>query len=209
MRDPNLVLKLLRTDPATACALFGFVVRGQMLNQAMGGPCSLSCSIVNGVYQIDVNPGSGDWFIPFAQGAARYCDVPQGQRDGTLVVTFPMNGCALEVHGYRNVNRMYHDSDGNAMPDVDTKVHRPKFRAESRVYEGAGARAETIFSRFLRPFRKQIGQNFEHTLVSVKSGSRWHVYQTAVVTTMHMDTGSRSSWQIKDGPPVTLGSFAD
>jgi len=54
-----------------------------------------------------------------------------------------------------------------------------------------------------------IGQNFEHTLICVKTGGRWDVYQTAVVTTMNMESGDRHAFQVIHGPPVSLGSFDD
>ena len=115
-----LTLASLRATPAVECARSGFICRGALLNSALGGPCSLSCQTFSGVYQIDVAAGAGDWFIPFASGAARYCDIPRGQPDGTLVVTYPMNGCALEVHRRTTGNRFYHDSDGRSMPVIDT-----------------------------------------------------------------------------------------
>ena len=207
MRDPAQVLAMLRTNPKTACAARGFICRGAMLNGAIGGGCTLTCTIANGVYQLGVGAGAGDWFIPFAAGAARYCDVPRGQPNGTLVVTFPMNGCALEVHGRVSGNRFYHDSDGQHMPNVDTNFNTTKFRGEADLYEGVGARSEVIFER--SHGRDVISQNFEHTLICVKNGARWNVYQTAVVTTVNTRTGVHSRWQIKDGPPVELGSFAD
>src|SRR5262249_50723524 len=201
------VLAMLRTSPNTACAAWGFICRGAMLDGPIGGGCTLTCTIANGVYQLDVSAGAGDWFIPFKAGAARNCDVPRGQPDGTLVVTFPMNGCALEVHSRVSGNRFYHDSDGKHMPNVDGNFNTPKFRAEADLYEGVGARAQEVCGRDFG--RDLIGQNFEHTLICVKNGARWHVYQTAVVTTVNTKTGAHSRWQIKDGPPVQLGSFAD
>jgi hypothetical protein len=79
MRNPAQVLAMLRTNPKTACAAWGFICRGAMLNGPVGGGCTLTCTISNGVYKLGVNAGAGDWFIPFAAGAARYCDVPRGQ----------------------------------------------------------------------------------------------------------------------------------
>jgi hypothetical protein len=180
-----------------------------MLNAPFGAGCTLNCTISNGVYQLNVAAGAGDWFIPFAAGAARYCDVPRGQPNGTLVVTFPMNGCALEVHGRITGNRLYHDSDGAHMPNTDANYNTVRFRVDANAYEGVGARAAQIFARYPNDGRAVIGQNFEHTLICVKQGARWDVYQTAVVTTVNTTDGSRSSWQIKEGPPMSLGSFAD
>jgi hypothetical protein len=205
MRPADQVLALLRTDPKTACSAWGFMCRGAPLSAMLGGSCTLTCTASDGVYTVDVAAGGTDWFIPFGAGAARYCDVPAGEPDGTLVVTFPMNGCALEVHPTLNGNRFYHDSDGKHMPNLDTAA---KARVDADMYEGPGARASSIFARY-DGSRGVMGQNFEHTLVCVKRGGFWNVYQTAVVTTMKLSDGSRDSWQIKDGPPVHLGVFAD
>lgn len=207
MKPAGQVLALLRTQPKTACAAWGFMCRGLPLSGMLGGGCTLTCTENNGVYDIDVAAGGADWYIPYGASAARYCDVPTGQPDGTLVVTFPMNGCALEVHASPtpNHNRFYHDADGKHMPNLDTAA---KVRVDADMYEGPGARASTIFSRY-DGSRGTIGQNFEHTIVCVKQGGFWNVYQTAVVTTMDTNGGSLSSWQIKDGPPVHLGVFAD
>lgn len=206
MKPAGQVLALLRTNPATTCAAWGFMCRGAALNNAIGGACALVCTTNDGVYTITVNAGGGtDWYIPFAAGTARYCDVPNGQPNGTLVVTFPMNGCALEVHPTLNGNRFYHDSDGKHMPVLNTVA---KVRVNADMYEGEGAKAMTACARH-DGSRGIIGQNFEHTIICVKDGGLWNVYQTAVVTTMNMKTQEHSSWQIKDGPPVHLGVFAD
>ena len=205
MKPAAQVLALLRTRPAMACAAWGFMCRGDALTNAVGGGCTLACTENNGVYNLGVTAGGTDWYIPFGAGAARYCDVPTGQPNGTLVVTYPMNGCALEVHPIVNGNRFYHDSDGRNMPAVATAA---KLRADADMYEGPGARAMGVVSRF-DGSRGVMAQNFEHTLICVKDGGFWNVYQTAVVTTMKLSDQSRTSWQIKDGPPVHLGVFAD
>ncbi len=205
MKPAAQVLAMLRTNPATACAAWGFMCRGAVLSGMLGGGCTLTCTENNGVYTITVTAGGADWYIPFGAGVARYCDIPIGEPNGTLVVTFPMNGCALEVHRIGNFNRFYHDSDGHNMPVLATIA---KIRVDADMYEGIGARASSVFARY-DGSRGVIGQNFEHTLVCVKNGGFWNVYQTAVVTTMSTHDGALSSWQIKDGPPVHLGVFAD
>jgi hypothetical protein len=208
MRPPAQVLAALRATPRSACKAYGFTCRGAMLSTtAVGGPCALNCVVNDTVYQIDVTVGAGDWFIPFAAGTALHCDVPRGQPNGTMVVTFPMNGCALAVHRRVSGNRFYHDSDGRHMPAVDPDYNTLVFRANAALYEGAWARASEVFQRTERG--PLAPQNFEHTLICIKQGPRWEVYQTAVVTTVNMTNGATNSWQIKDGPPVSLGSFLD
>lgn len=207
------LLVALRNNPANACADNGYICRGAPLGAAVGGGCTLTCETYSTVYKINVVAGGPDWFIPFAQGQARHCDIPRGQPNGTLVVTFPMNGCALEVHRRTTGNRFYHDSDGNSMPAVDTNYATQVFRANAAAIEGPGSRLETIFAAHPSgadaPEGAVIGQNFEHTIICVKNGARWDVYQTAVITTLNTGTGERLAFQVPNGPPVHLGHFND
>jgi hypothetical protein len=211
MPPAPLRLANLRANPATECANNGFICRGGLLSSAIGGPCTLTCQTFSTVFQIDVAAGAGDWFIPFAQGSARYCDIPRGQPNGTLVVTFPMNGCALEVHRRTTGNRFYHDSDGNSMPNnVNANFANQVHRVTANTYEGVGARAAAIFAQHNdEGGGTLIGQNFEHTLICVKNGPQWDVYQTAVVTTIETTSGDRHAFQVIAGPPIALGSFND
>ncbi|WP_157637436.1 hypothetical protein [Burkholderia ubonensis] len=177
------------------------------MSGGVGGRCTLTCSEGAGVYVIEVTAGGTDWFVPYAPGMAGHCDVPRGMPNGTLVVTYPMNGCALEVHSNGAANRFYHDADGSHMPNLSGAT--AKCRIDISLYEGFGARAETIFSRYTDSDARIFQQNFEHTIICVKTGVNWNVYQTAVVTTICMRDGQREFWQIKHGPPVHLGVFED
>lgn len=194
------VLEMLRGKPAMAVAAYGFVVRGQMLRDAVGGGCALTCTRIglSGVYRLDVGPGQRDWFIPFSQGQARYVNVPKNQPDGTLVVTYPMNGCALEVAGMTGCNRFFHDSDGKSMPQGNRDA---KARIE---YDTMAGPDENLFVKFQRALQAgPIAGNFEHTIICVKSGGMWSVYQTCVIT------AGAEVYQVKDRVPSLLGAFAD
>jgi len=205
-------LVALRTNTAAECAANGYVVRGALLTSAVGGPCTLTCQTFSTVFQLDIAGGGGHFFIPYSHGEARYCDIPRGRPNGTLVVTTPMNGCALEVHRRTTGNRFYHDADGNSMPAVDARYATRVFRADAAAL-APNNKAETIFNSFPsgadNPEVGVIGQNFEHTVVCVKNGARWDVYQTAVVTTLNMATNERIAFKVGDGPPVHLGHFDD
>ncbi len=212
-------LVALRNNTAAECAANGFVCRGAgVLNAAVGGGCTLTCQTFSTVFQIDVAVGGPDWFIPYGGGEARFCDIPRGQPNGTLVVTYPMNGCALEVrrHG-ANTNRFYHDADGNSMPAAGAAGHpaaaHQQFRADAAAIAGPGARAEAIFAAHPTGMDAEdgeaYGQNFEHTVICVKNGANWDVYQTAVIITAIMGTGNQLAFMVPDGPPVHLGQFAD
>lgn len=210
------VLRLLRTMPRNVCASKAFICRAAdgSLSAPLGGPCRLTCEVENGAYRIEVAGGGGmDFFIPYAMGAARYCDVPRGVPDGTLVVTFPMNGCALEVQAKGRVNRFFHDADGNSMPAGDRNA---KCRIDADAYEGAGAKAATTFTAFPSAMDTDdgiVGKNFEHTIICVKKGDVWSVYQTAVVISQAIVggglVGSPRYTHVTGGPPVQIGAFAD
>ncbi|WDS37811.1 hypothetical protein [Pseudoxanthomonas sp.] len=209
------VLKLLRTMPKNVCASRAFICRAAdgSLQEAVGGSCRLNCEMEDGAYRIEVARGGGmDFFIPYGHGAARYCDVPRGAPDGTLVVTFPMNGCALEVQAKGRVNRFFHDADGNSM----TGDRHAKCRIEADTYEGPGAKAAGKFSDLpsaMDTIDGVIGTNFEHTIICVKKGDLWNIYQTAVVVTRAISggemVGSPSYRHVSNGPPVHIGVFAD
>lgn len=203
------VLGLLRTMPQEVCASRGFICRGDVLTGNLGGSCGLSCNFANGAYQIDVTAGGTDYFIPFQQGAASYCDVPRGVRDGTLVVTFPMNGCALEVcDNGDGKNRFFHDSDGRSMPGQ----RRAKCRIDADMYEGPGSPARSRYASLINPYAESgfVGGGYEHTLVCVKKGRLWNVYQTATVTLMDAGNAALKRYvKVTGGTPVHLGVFED
>ena len=205
MKTGPEVLALLRTGPSIAVAAWGFIVRGACLGAAAGGGATLTCAHEDGgVYRIAVTIGGPDFYIPFGQSEARYCDVPSGQGDGALVVTYPMNGCALEVRATATGNRFYHDSDGRSMGAV---AGVQKLRADYSSMRGAERqRAEEVFGRARTGM---VGQNFEHSIFCIKSGTRWKVYSSTVVTFMSTRTGARECWQIKDYVPYELGEFDD
>lgn len=208
MKDGATVLAALRGAPAIAIAAWGFIVRGLPLIDALGGQCTLTCGRYrqSSIYLMDVARGGADWYIPYGHGEARYCDVPQGQPNGTLVVTFPMNGCALEVRFVAGQNRFYHDADGNSMPAPAPGVL--KFRATAADYQGPD---RTAHMRALRYFDGAVQAQlddpnqggYEHNVFCLKRGGQWQVYASAVIRL------NGDAWQIKDRIPYHLGDFDD
>lgn len=208
----HTVLANLRANPAVAIAAWGFIVRGGPLSDQNGGGCTLACARYrqSSIYQISVARGGNDWYIPYAHDEARHCDVPRNQPNGTLVVTFPMNGCALEVRLVAGQNRFYHDADGNSMPNDPPGVR--KIRVEAPDYEGPD---RVTHERALRYFsieaqnaltERNLDPNtggYEHSVLCVKQNGRWHVYGSCNIRL------NDDAWQIKDRVPTHLGSFDD
>lgn len=137
--------------------------------------------------------------------------MPAGQPNGTLVVTFPMNGCALEVRDVGGgINRFYHDADGNSMPPIPPG--NQKFRATAVDYQGA---QRIVHERSLRWFdhavqndrlNRNLAPNaggYEHNVICVKDGANWKVYASANIRL------NGDAWQVKDNVPYSLGMFAD
>ena len=205
-------LALLRSQPKVAIATHGFVTRGLALRDAVGTHCTLTCSQLNqsSIFKIEVTAGAGDWYIPFIQGGARYCDVPQGEANGTIVVTYPMNGCALEVRSLGGNHRFYHDSDGNSMPGNPGGVL--EIRVTADAYEGPNATARFKSMRYFGPDKPNQG-GYEHGIFCVKVGTKWEVYSSAtIVLNMYnedLQLIRRDGFQVKDEVPAFLGSFDD
>jgi hypothetical protein len=202
MKPGNAVLALLRHQPKTAISAWGFIVRGGPLSNPQGGGCTLTCQQYrnSSIYQIDVAAGGPDWYIPFGYREARYCDVPSGQPNGTLVVTFPMNGCALSVHATGTGNRFFHDSDGNSMGGL--VLGAEKVRVTYADYTGPDNTAHERSLRYFGPDKDNAG-GYEHSIICVKEGGEWGVYASAVIRL------NADAWQIKDRVPYAVGRFAD
>ncbi len=226
-------LAYLRKDPKNACLAYGFVCRGDLLlNSLMGQQCRLRCyKDLGGVYRIEVEEGAGDWYIPYRHGKAFYCDVPKGQPDGTMVVTFPMNGCALEVVGQHNANRFFHDADGTSMPAGDRvsklRIDYDEYAGKDREAENYVTRNSLVKNKNIRQLEPDLqvevpisgydnlGSNFEHTLICIKRGTLWTVYQTVVAATTlwrkgdENDSGKIEYAHIKQRVPIVIGIFQD
>lgn len=150
-----------------------------------------------------------DWYIPWAENAAKSILVPFGQPDGTLVVTYPMNGCALEVRQEVAGNRFFHDADGKNMPNSTVL---PKFRADYRRYGGIH---DPVAAEYFE-MRDSEGETKTHPyppqfhIFVVKKGGSWHVCQTASMRMIYMDTQSFYRVKVfKRQIEHHLGSFAD
>jgi hypothetical protein len=129
--------------------------------------------------------GTGDYFFPYANGMGPVgaCQVPDGCSDGTLVLTGGMNGCALQVDKHRGYKMWYHDANGKQLAKRGTygearEGNAPLCRVEYDTYAGPLQLGRMSASRGKNP------SVFQHTILSVKRGSRWLVVQTGILMPM-------------------------
>lgn len=220
MKNGAAVLGVLRSKPKTAISAWGFISRGDCLSDQVGGNAALRCVRYGqtSIYQIQVARGGTDYYIPYRSGEARYCDVPRGRPDGTLVVTFPMNGCALEVHRRPNGDlRFFHDADGKSMAPLPMGGHRVRvFRATYGDMSGASEPAIAAFQREQSRAESKglhFMGNFEHNIYCIKISGKWQVYASACVlsrmVTDLLEERANDAWQIKNDVPYFLGEFDD
>lgn len=243
-RPASTVLAELRSNPEKIFKNFGFIVkRDQKIvlptenstidinissDDQVGGRCKIECVYIDDVYQLSVKLGDSynDWYIPYRSNQSLHCDVPKGLPNGTLIVTFPMNGCALEVHSSISTNRFYHDHDGKFMPETDPYSWKPKFRVESAVYEGKNS---PLFTHFVKKSsatsmtkfeendkntedesnaNRWAALSMEHSIIIIKRGEYWFVYQTAVYGSTNKFL-EKNKYKKIPGPPIFLGQFLD
>jgi hypothetical protein len=181
---------LLRTDPAAATTKYGFRVESSVYTAGtLGGPCALICSEVGGnIYQLRAQQGSGDFFFPYVgpdKGGVGVCIVPMGQRDGVMVVTGGMNGCALQVNWSDNSFYFYHDTDGK---NLRNKLTPGEVICSVNYDQYAGA--DKLGEKKVEESRKDKGGYFgyyslyyEYYLITVRRKGMWQVYASALMRT--------------------------
>ncbi len=208
-------LNLLREDPAHASSIAGFVVRpaNGFDGHNYAGRCKITCSEYaessrsRKVYELNIqaDPTGHDWYIPFTDGQAKSTHVPFNQPNGSLVVTYPMNGCALEVREEWQGNRFYHDSNGKCMSPL--AINNQKMRVDYDMQ--AGPNEVAINKLTSDQDSSRFGANFEHSLVCVKHNDQWRVHATAVILFRRCSDSGLCC--IKDVPevPHNFGEFID
>ena len=181
MTDVNFI----RTRPDIAMKACGFIVRPRDDQYYQSGRCSVTCRPLFptriAILDVLLTDKGGDWYCGYEENEALSVLVPFGQPDGTLILTYPMNGCALDVRCEPGGNRIYHDFNGVSMPlspegnqtlRVTADHYMDRFDRHSWRIERVAYRAGLKKGCY--------GYSFEHTLICVKQGSSWGVYNTAV-----------------------------
>ena len=145
----------------------------------------------------------GDWFFPYRHKVGM-CIVPVGQPEGTLVLTGGMNGCTLTVYQHSGNFYFYHDNNGLYLRDMNPGPPGELVcNVPYRSYGGPldiGQKQATDLTKSMK-----MPVNFQHTLITVRSGARWKVYVTGVHS--YGITGKHSKFT----PGITslITSFAD
>lgn len=222
------VIEKLRVDPETACESWSYKVSPKNdFNIQYGSLEGKQCCVVaelpvgdakdnKGVYQLTVQNGNGDWYIPFVARKAAYCDVPIKPQKGTLVVTPGMNGCALRIYRLNDHFRFYHDADGKNMPANppgdpvrsieyddyagDQNIGVIKSTASMRTLTGLDDEPADDATQNNKKNKKnkkdkknkkginQANAMFSYALISVFDGDRWSVFAPGEMTTIVIDS---------------------
>ena len=167
----------------------------------------------NGIVTLNIHltDEGRDWYCGYREHDAKSLLVPFGQPNGTLILTFSMSGCALEVRREKEGNRIYHDYNGVNMPQSldGTKA----LRVTASQYMDSYDRP------FIRAARKALrtgqycGFSFGH-LICIKQGSYWKVYNNAISHIYELNPYSaqiinHEYYQAKDHIQCELGYFSD
>jgi hypothetical protein len=201
----------IRADAGFCFLTFGFVVSNEVyVRGAVGGACLIDCQHLSGnVYQLVAKQGFGDYFYPYVNGnpGVGECTVPVGRAaNGAMVVTGGMNGCALQVNRVGNNFVFYHDNNGNSlaqmMPAAQGQV---ACRVTFNDYAG-GNLADNLVDKLSDQHRGTTPKTrfgYDFFLITVKAGTKWEVYSSALLR-KGVET---TSWWSGDGVEVTFKPF--
>ena len=213
-------LTFLRMRPSDAVRTTGFMIQINHTEHTQSGRCNVDCipmSNSNRLVTLDIHlTDSGkDWYCGYERGGMKAVLVPFGQPDGSLILTYPMNGCTLEVRREKEGNRIYHDCNGNRItPSLDgTKALRVTADHYMDCHDRNFYRIARVSLRIalIRGY-KGYGFNFGHTIICVKQGGYWNVYNNAISHAYEIEPGADKRknhmyYQAKDYMKYELGSF--
>ncbi|KOY03200.1 hypothetical protein [Pseudomonas nunensis] len=201
-------LALLRARPEVFFTTYGVFMSYKAGHDGNGGKCSLILkkTTAANTYELEIGNEAGtDWFLPFRDKRAEFIDVPKGQPDGTLVVTHPMNGCALSVHETTSGQlRFFHDSDGKCMGELPSETGAEKFRVTASTYRSG----MTLDEEENKLRKMNMIQNTVNAIISVKRGVNWEIYNSAIITIFNFEMERVPIWITKN-IPYKLGSFIE
>ncbi|MCW7554581.1 hypothetical protein NX722_18550 [Endozoicomonas gorgoniicola] len=216
-----LDLAFLRLRPFDAVRTTGFIVQLDGEEYFLSGRCNVTgMPFINNdrivILNVRLTDAGEDWYCGYKYNDVKSLFVPFGQPDGTLILTFPMSGCALEVRREEEGNRIYHDDRGACMPQSAPGVK--VLRVDACHYMDWHSRhiervARVAFKTILAS-GSSGGCDFQHTIICVKQGHYWKVYNNASSSFYKLDpytlekTGE-DYYQAKDYIQYELGCFPD
>ncbi|MCW7554580.1 hypothetical protein NX722_18545 [Endozoicomonas gorgoniicola] len=213
-------LAFLRLRPFDTVRTTGFIVQLDDEEYFLSGRCNVTgMPFINNdrivMLNVRLTDAGKDWYCGYEQNDANSLFVPFGEPDGTLILTFPMNGCALEIRREEEGNRIYHDDDGTCMPQSapGIKVLRLDACHYMDWHSRHILRTERIALRTVLASGPG-GFDFQHTIICVKQGHYWKVYNNAASYFYKVDPWSSEKinedyYQAKDYIQYELGCFPD
>ncbi|MBN8890550.1 MAG: hypothetical protein ABS99_01875 [Acetobacteraceae bacterium SCN 69-10] len=189
----HAALALLRADPDSAMAKYGFVVGSDVYTAGnTGGACLLSCEpLGHNIFKLTAKQGFGDYLFPYVNGTPGVgdCTVPQGQEDGTIVTTGGMNGCALQVNRFGANFHFYHDNNGVSIAALGivppgNMVARVNYKSYAGPLELGKKLAEDAFNTVnTRTTTVATTAQYQYFCLNIHVGGRWKVYYSSILET--------------------------
>ena len=157
----------LRQDPAQILSTEAFFVKPFVLDYNIPLGFSVTCEekIVNTVNYLSIknNINGRDFYFPWKHNYAAYVGV-SNPRDGCIVMTAGMNGCALEVRYSDGRYYFYHDDGGRSMNTANNQ-----FQTICRITENSYLNIRALEQGV------KIHANTIYQFICVYLNYSWHV----------------------------------
>lgn len=167
----------MKTDIKKVQKEWGFIgsktENGLTYGETVGGPVSVKfIEIQEKVLEIQLKKDrSGDHYCyPFVPNGYGYVEVPVTAKNGTMVFTPGMNGCALSVFKCGDALKFCHDADGKHLADRRDHIVRVTYN------DYAGKPHFDEGSKFTMEGKGY----FCHTIICILYNNKWHVLNCGV-----------------------------
>ena len=110
------MLNKLRFKPYEHCKDGYYVDTANIKFMTKGGAVRVHCKKVNRINTLILTQAPGDdYYFPYIQGAGSVEIPKQNLKNGALILTGGMNGCALDVRYKDNAYIFYHDQNARSL----------------------------------------------------------------------------------------------
>ncbi len=174
-----LLKRLLITDPVSVLKRKSFWLPEHSITE--GSPVEIKASSYpwSKYYTLKLESGDSSFYFPYlGTGKAGKVNVHLSKcYDGTIAITAPMNGCALEVrYNYDTLNyAFYHDMNGVSMPPLIHESEKLVCRIEANAYWD-GNEIKNIIER------KHIAMPYPSVqFICVYKSGLWHVGCSGII----------------------------